>query len=184
MSNLDDATSKLGEAYRSWKRLEKEKDAAKREFFELATTELGSELPEQSVEHVEAETEEEALRIAQRLFHRHLVKDVREDEEGWHVILEEDPELREFTYINRSDGYVYKRSISEGAPSLDDQGLAQEQPELWEAITHEITRRELRPLEDLTPEQVQALRPYLTMPRPQPRLIAPRKAKPEEMDVD
>ncbi|MDB5280833.1 MAG: hypothetical protein JWR61_5788 [Ferruginibacter sp.] len=90
--------------------------------------------------------------------------------------------LKEFSYINRETGQVFQRIIAEGTPTLDDDGLAEEQPGLWEAITEEVTVRKLKPLDELTAEQVAALEPYITMPKPQTRLAAPRKAKPEELE--
>lgn len=184
-ADMSQVTKKLGQSYRQWKESEKEKNRLRDEFFRVATEACQEETPAQVVEQVEAQDEEECLRSAQRRFPRHKVLDVREVSEGqWNVILEENPELKEFSYVNEEDGQVYQRIISEGAPSLDDEGLKEEQPGLWEAITQEVTRRELRPLEELTPEQQAALRPYLTMPKPQTRLGAPRRAKPEELEIE
>lgn len=181
--DLNEITGELGRQYRAWKESEKAKDKLKKWFFDAATEALKDATPSQVIERIEAVDEEEALRIAQRRFQRHRVVDVVEHSEGqWDLILEEDPQLKDFSWINPSDGQVYSRVIAEGAPSLDDESLMEEQPGLWEAITTEVTSRELRPLEELTPEQVAAIQPYLTMPKPQSRLLAPRKAKKEELD--
>lgn len=185
MSDMNDVTRNLGESYENWKTWEKAKNKAKDRFFKAATDSLSEETPGQWIKEVEAVDKEEALRIAQRRFQRHSVADVTEVEEGkWSIILEEDPALKEFTWVNREDGKVYQRIVAEGGPILDDQSLRDEQPGLWDAITNEVTRRELKPLDELTPEQAAALQPYLAMPKPQPRLMAPRKAKEEEIEDD
>lgn len=186
MSDLERITTGLGENYKAWKLAEKTKDRAKREFFNAVNEKLSEEISQQVIEKVEASDMEEALRVGQRRFPRFRVVDCQQPEgdDYWHLILEENPELKEFSYLNRSDGQVYQRIIAEGSPILDDEGLAEEQPELWEAITTEVTTREVRPIEDLTPEQVAALQPYITMPPPQTRLGAPRKAKEEELEED
>ena len=183
MTRLDEVTGELGSVYETWKRAEKVKDMLKRHFFDAINEELKDEVPKQVVQQVEAADEEEALRIAQRMYPRFTTVTVREDSDGiWNVVLEENPELREFSYLNKADGKVYQRIIAEGSPSLDDEGLAEEQPELWDSITTEVTTRVLRPLEELTAEQVAAIQPYITMPKPQTRLGAPRKAKEEELE--
>lgn len=183
MSDLDEVTGELGSAYETWKGAEKRKDKLKRQFFDKINEALKEEVPRQVVQQIEAQDEEEALRIAQRMHPRFRTLDAQPDEEGkWNLVLEEDPELREFSYLNKTDGKVYQRIIAEGTPSLDDEGLAEEQPDLWDAITDEVTTRRLRPLEDLTPEQVAAIQPYITMPKPQTRLGAPRRAKEEELE--
>jgi hypothetical protein len=179
--NLDDVTSELGEAYRRWKESEKDKNIARDKFFKEATSALEEEEAEQVVERVNASNAEEAISIANYRYARFRLVDVVDIGDGtYDLILEEDFDLRPFTYINPEDGQVYQRSVMEGAPSLDDERLRSEQPELWEQITHEVTRRELRPLEELTEEQASALRPYLVSPKPKPRLVPPRPAKPDE----
>lgn len=185
MSDLDEITRGLGKEYRTWKEAEKAKDRYKKKFFEAINETLREEVPQQVVQKVEATDEEEALRIAQRMYPRFRTVDCQPDDDDpgqWNVILEENPELKDFAHTNKTDGNVYQRIIAEGTPSLDDEGLKDEQPALWEAITTEVTTRELRPLDELTPEQVAAIQPYITMPKPQARLGAPRKAKEEELE--
>ncbi|HEY5443063.1 MAG TPA: hypothetical protein VIJ87_01050 [Pyrinomonadaceae bacterium] len=180
---MNEETKQLGEAYRQWKDAEKSKNVARDKFFRAVTEELEQEIPPQVVERVEASDDEQALRIAQRRFVRHRVVDVaRVSDTEYDVILEEDASLRPYSYINRDDGTVYRRIISEGTPILDDEALRDESPELWEAITEEVVERKLKPLDKLTPEETEALRPYIAMPKPQVKLGAPRKATQEELD--
>lgn len=184
MEKIDEVTARLGAAHNQWKEGEKAKNKAKEEFFQLATDKLKEELQDQRIEKVEARDEEEALRIAQRRFHRHNIVDVRTDGGIWEIVIEEDPNLKPFSHVNREDGNVYARSISEGSPLLDDDAIREENPELWEKISHDVIRREMKSLEDLSDEEIVEIQPYLYQPRPTVRLNSPRKAKPEELDPD
>lgn len=181
---MDDITSRLGRAHREWKHAEKEKNARRDEFFRAVREELEQELAPQSVEQVEATNEEQAWRIAQRRFHRYRIVDVRDAKDGkWNVILEEDPEYRSYQYINPQDGQVYSKIVSENAPYLDDDALKEEEPELWDRITEPVTTRQIKPLDTLSPEDLAAMQPYITAPKPTIKLGNPRKAKPEELEL-
>lgn len=183
--SLEEITSKLGKWHAKWKEAERAKNLEKERFFNEVTQRLQDELAAQSVEKISAKDEEEALRIAQRRFHRYKVIDVRENKQGdWDVVLEENPEYKPFVYVNKEDGQVYQRVVAEGAPFLDDDSIRDENPDLWDRITEEKVTRELRPLEELDPEDIAAIQPYLTAPRPQVRFPNPRRAKPEELDED
>jgi hypothetical protein len=183
MINRDIVTD-LGKKYIDWKRSEQAKNELRDEFFRQVDEHLKDEVPPQIVVEFPTDNEEEALRQAQRQYVRHRVVSTSQIEGGYQVILEENSELRPFTYINPADGKVYQRIISEGSPILDDEGIQEEKPELWQSITEEVTERRLKPLDQLTPEQLDELQPYISMPKPQPRLAAPRWAKPEELDND
>lgn len=181
---LNDLTRRLGISYSEWKAGESDKNRLRDEFFSQVNRELKDEVPPQLVIEIPVNDEETALRQIQRQYIRHRVISTAPVEGGYQVILEEDPELRPFTYVNPSDGKVYQRIVSEGSPILDDDSIRDENPALWEAITEEVTERKLKPLENLTPEQLEELQPYISMPKPQVRLGAPRNAKPEELDND
>lgn len=185
MSDLGGVSQRLGKVYKAWKNSEKMKDEVKKEFFAAVTEELKDSVPAQAVEEIEAASEEEVLRIAQRRFVRHTVISHEQVQPGtWKIVLEEDPTLRPYTYVNKEDGMVYQRIVSEGSPVLDDEAIQDENPELWQRITKEVTSRELIPLEEMSEEDVSLLQPYISMPKPQVRLGAPRAAKSEELDDD
>jgi hypothetical protein len=66
---------------------------------------------------------------------------------GWRVVsvdddekvqLEEDPSLKKFVYVNKEDGRVYQRNAIQGNPSLDDDALKADDPELWERISRPV----------------------------------------------
>lgn len=183
---MDDITSRLGRAHKAWKDAEKEKNQHRERFFRAVREEFEQELAPQSVEQVEATSEEQAWRIAQRRFHRYRIVDIQQDDDDsdkWNVILEEDPEYRSYQHVNPEDGQVYSKIVSEGAPYLDDDTLRDENPELWERITQPITTRQMKPLDSLSPEDVAAMQPYITAPKPTIRLGNPRPARPEELEL-
>lgn len=87
-----------------------------------------------------------------------------------------------FEHVNKKDGFVYTRQISKAAPSLDDERLREEDPELWEEITYiPEPERVLKPLEELSPEQLAKIGEYLVAGRVSVKLGAPKKAKPEDI---
>lgn len=183
--SLDETTQDLGKWHEKWKTAEKEKNKLREKFFREASEELAESLPARNIEQVSAKDLEEALRIAQRRFHRYNVLDAQEaGDDLWNVVLEEDPEFKPFSYINKIDGKVYSRIVTEGTPFLDDDALRDEDPELWERITTEKVSRELRPLEDLDADDLAKMQPYLTAPKPTVRLSNPREAKQEELNED
>lgn len=182
---LEETTKRLGEWHDAWKASEKEKNKCREKFLQEVNEVLHDELPARSVERIEAIDEEEVLRISQRRFQRYEVLEVRDLGKGqWDVVLEENPEYKPYTYINKIDGKVYKKVITEGTPYLDDASLRDEDHELWERISVERTERVLKPLEELPAEDLAKIQPYLTSPRPQVRLANPREAKEEELNED
>src|SRR5690349_25097082 len=116
--SLDETTKKLGEEHRKWKEAEKEKNALRERFFREASEALSEQLPARSVVQIPAKDLEDVYRICQRRYPKHRVADVQEDNGEWNVVLEEDPQYRSFTYINKIDGQVYQRIISDGSAYL------------------------------------------------------------------
>jgi hypothetical protein len=166
------------------KEYEQEKAQARNEFLNAVTSVVEDEVQPYSSERVSARSEEECLRICSRMYRRHRVISVQEtkDPGEWDVLLEPDPALQPYSYVNRADGKVYSRIIAEGSPYLDDESLRDEKPDLWQQITVEETTRVLKPLEELPAEVLAELEPYITMPEPQVRMGAPRKATLEELE--
>lgn len=176
-----EVTSRLGEAYRAWKSSEKEKDEYRKRFFELADEALEGTTVLERVE-VEAESAEEALAQVEKRFPQWRVQDIRSLNNGWfQVIIEEDPSLRPYQFVNPDDGQVYSRQVSSGTMHLDEERLQADDPELFEAVTYIPQERQLRSLEELEPEQVARLQEYLYEGRPRVKLAPPREAKPEEV---
>lgn len=179
---LTEITRKLGESYNKHKRSEREKNEWREAFFEQATHELQQELPPQTVAEYETSDVEDALRQAQRQYVKHTVIAVESDGNKTRIVLEQDPAYRPFTYINPSDGQIYKKSVSEGSPVLDDEGLLERDPDLY----HRVMKKEVvytpRDFSELAPEELEELSKYITFPKPQVKLQAPRRATQEELD--
>lgn len=138
-------------------------------------------------------------------------------ERGW-LILEQDPAFQKFTFVNPVDGRVYGRTTVEGSPSLDDEALRNDNPELWKEITEwpepwyslvedlivgyttipyapgaldtAVSRvlsdhgvqRVLKDINTLTDEQIMDMDDYFIPGPLTVRLVAPRTAKPEELE--
>jgi hypothetical protein len=185
MSEIEGITRLLGEAYDQWKGGEKEKETYKKAFFKEATKLLKQEAPAQIMELVHAPDEATARGLAERQFPRFTVLDVLPDGENqYRVALEERADLRPFTFVNPNDGRVYQRSVVEGSPLVDDERLQAEDPELWQRISFiPEPKPTLKPLEELSDEDLAAIRKYLYRGRPTVKLPQPRKATEEELDA-
>lgn len=186
-------TKKLEGITRRYAKYKKESESAaeasksaRDEFLDAATEAAAMEIPARRVERVVADDMEAALRIAQRRFHNFTIIDVRrqtdDEDPGYEVILEEDPALRPFSFVNKEDGQVYSRVIVEGSPYLDDEALRKDNPELWDRITEKKVVEEIKPLDSLSDEDLAAIQPYLAMPKAQARMGKIRKAKPEDYE--
>lgn len=139
---LDDITTELGKAYKTWKSGEASKNKLKDEFFEVALAQHG-DLEEKYVV-VEAESESEARARAVQYYPTFAVDDLQphEDEGKWEVILTELPKFKTFSHVNPDDGMLYRRQISAGPILLDDERLWKEKPDLWRQVM-EIPNREM-----------------------------------------
>ncbi len=183
---LDEITAELGREYKAWKKGEKNKNDAKKKFFEAIDKMLGDETPAIITTQVFADSDLEAEQRAVQRYPGYtpgvLIGPAIEGD-PWTVTLEEDPTLRPYTYIS-SDGMVYSRQVVSGSPMLDDERLRDEDPELWEAITHIPQERVMKPLEELSDDQLAALSDFMYSGKPTVKLGAPRKAKPEELEVE
>jgi hypothetical protein len=183
MNKLAGITSVLGQRYWEWKASEESKNFAKEEFFAQATEELAaSELATQVVT-LALKPEDDLREIVAEKYPRMILKEVKALEDGQvEIILEENPAFKPYTFVNPEDRTVYSRSIRAGKVSIDDDSLAADNPDLYEQITIEVTERQLRPLEELTPEQVAEIQQYIYEGKPQVVLSQPRTAKPEELE--
>jgi hypothetical protein len=186
MNKLSEVSGNLGAAYRIWKKSGKTKDALRAKFFEAATEEVANRGLQTRISHVYGPTEEEARSRSATYHPAWRVLEVEEAEGGfWRFFLEELPEFKTYTYLNKDDGYVYSRIVSSGGVHLDDERLQAEDPELYEAVTFEPeVKRELKSIDELTDEQIAQVQEYIYEGEPTVKLAAPREAKPEELDAD
>jgi hypothetical protein len=212
MTDLDIITSKFGHVYAQSKAYTNDKDTAQKLMFESFTQ--------------AAKNGALAQRIIDNPSRLSNAEYVQKNFPGWRlvkarnhrtVMIEEDPEFVKYTYINKSDGMVYGRTVAESGLSLDDTALREDNPELWNQISEwpeplytmlwqiidrwagypaesdELViammsdfgiQRKVRPPSDWTPEQTEAVGPYMIPGKLTVRLVVPRKATEEELEGD
>lgn len=173
--NLRRITAKFGRAYDRSKKFDQRKKDWQTEFFAACTQAVQRErrLPMKSVV---APDEAAALQL----------------NPGWRVIMddplegtyliEKDPDLIPYTYVNPDDGMVYQRGTTESGPSLDDERLKEQNPDLYDEITHTVTV--IKDPSTWTEEQLAAVQDYMIPGTIKARLVPPRKAKPEELEAN
>lgn len=194
MSKLATITKRLGAVHAKSKEAEKELKVSRSEFFEAVDEEIISTetLARQTITFPATLTEqceddaEDLTTYVKRFYPGWRIAEIGSKENI--CIIEEDPSFKKFVYVNHEDGNVYRRNVSQGDPSLDDDRLKSEDPELWERITEVkiIPRQEIRVLKDLEtlPNQdFSAIQEYLVPGPMTVKLDAPRKAKPDELDA-
>jgi hypothetical protein len=186
---LSQITKQLGSAHRAKSTAEKELKESRGKFFDAVDEEIVATetLAQQTVG---IPTDVESAEAYVRQFHPgwRIVGD--EPEEGAETaLIEEDPAFKKFVYVNHDDGYVYRRNVSQGGPSLDNERLKAENPKLWKRITEERVQpaTKVRVLKDLDTEisndDLAAMQEYFVPGSMTVKLDAPRKAKPDELDA-
>lgn len=194
MNALATITQRLGKAHAESKKAEKELKESRAEFFDAVDEEIIStetlarqtiELPPDIPFPVD-EDDRGVMDYVKRFYPGWRLVDVGAKEHTY--IIEEDPAFKKFVYVNHEDGNVYRRNVAQGGPSLDDDRLKSENPELWERITEvrvipQQETRVLKDLEDLPDQDFAAIQEYLVPGPMTVKLDAPRKAKPDELDA-
>lgn len=149
--SLIDITLDLGINHEVSKTSKSELEKSRGEFFDAATQTLETGiLAKRTVEAPKALGG-----------HRDLIETWAERwHPGWRVIatddsednpavqLEEDPSLKKFTFVNPDDGKVYTRNAIQGNPSLDDEQLKLDDPDLWVRISNPVPYPELDRLQE------------------------------------
>lgn len=184
--SLEEITSDLRMYYKEWKSNEKAKEEKRKEFFDAATEAHKKKTLARKTVRVAADSKEEAWEFASKSYARWKILDISLPGAStakmpeWIVTLEEDPNLKPYVYIS-SDGYAYTKQIVEAGAIIDVEAIQKDSPELWKEISY-TPEPMLKPLEELTQEQYKKLQDYAYKPKPQIKLGAPRKAKPEEIE--
>lgn len=129
--DITEITKDFGEVYRFSKEWETLKSQAQKAFFDEATRLQAQEKIPRKV--IDAPDVEDLIEWA-KLYHPGWVIIDVDVEEG-KLILEQDPKLMEFVFVNPEDGYTYKRSQTNAAPQLDDERLFDEDQDLYWEIT-------------------------------------------------
>jgi hypothetical protein len=180
MNKLEEITKELGLAYSRSKEWDKAKTQYRAEFFKIAT-ERHSTLAEKIV-NVDANSLADAISQAEKLYPTWIPLSATQVDNGFDVRLKENPEYMPFTFINPDDGMVYQKQVVAGSVMFDDERFKEDHPMLYEVVTHiPEPKRELRPLEDLSDEQIGILQDYIYEGKPVIKLAAPRRAKEDEL---
>jgi len=176
--DIETVSHDLGIAYTVSKEAETELKGEKAEFYRLLDEEIAAtKLAHKKVDVPHSVDPDEWL----VKFHPGW-RFADEEKKVGKVVIEEDPSLKKRTYLNREDGVVYGRTIKQANPALDDEWLREENPELWERITHEVTSRELNDVDSITEEDFAEMKKYFVPGKITVSLLTPRKAKPDELD--
>jgi hypothetical protein len=180
---IEEITKKLGEADKQEKKGKKDREKYRAKFFQIATKRAGD--PATFTGRVYGPTEAEARARAEQYYPACEVTAIEGqdgDEDYYGVILQEKPEFQPYTYVNPEDGQVYRRQVVAGSTMFDDELLEERDPDLYERVTKEETKRVLRDQGEIDAEDLAKLSEYIYEGPPQIKLPAPRKAKPEELE--
>jgi hypothetical protein len=164
LSDLTKITAELGEAYKTWKDGEKDKDEFRKQFFTAIDEQLAQEKSAEKYVTIVATDEEQARDRLAKKYPTWKVDEIRlqtcsgdTDGDGdcsrqcpdhcnrpktWEAILAELTVYAPYTFVNAADGKVYQRQVSAGSVYIDDERLREENPELWVKVT-EIPNRDL-----------------------------------------
>lgn len=178
MTKIDDIVAKLSKSYHAEKEAKKEKEQRRADFFQTITDQFSEDDLAEDLAVVEADSEEEAYAQAEANYPTYNVIAAREhpDLEGrWEVIIQENPEYKSFSIT--VEGEIWQRQTSVGAPMVDDEKLAAEDPELYELVTEVPTKRVMKPLKDLDDVSLARLQKYVVPGKVSLKLPAPKVNK-------
>lgn len=182
MSNqsLLEITKKLGEAYTENKKWDKSKSEYRVEFFKIAKEQHG--ILAEKIVNVPATSLAEAIASAEKQYPTWTPLSATESNEGFDVRVRENPDYMPFTFVNPEDGMVYQKQVVAGSVMFDDERFKEDHPKLYDVVTYvPEPKRELRPLDDLSDEQIAVIQDYVYEGKPVVKLAAPRKAKEDEL---
>lgn len=179
---IESITRQFNKAHQRVEKYEKEKGRLRAIFFNLISFD-SEQLARQTI-YVEGDPDQHVATLYPkwRVVTKELIH--LDDETEWRVIIEEDPEKKNFTFVNALDGMAYTRTVAESAPGIDLDRLKAEKPLVYQSVTFQPDPppRELKALKDLTEEQKDIVKTYLTPAKLTNRMEKPRKAKPEELE--
>lgn len=214
-------TADLGKVYDKWKEVEESKDTRKSQFFDLLTDFIEENVVlERTTEQVYLKDGEE---IADALTTRYrdmrvvitpdgepLMEENPENDREWIVVMEPDPKLMKYQYVNPKTKMVYARGRIERGADFDVIGFADEFPELADKCVtktvtlsvassvdlHQLDAEELLSLASATltldeekaealvvadPSLLAVFMKFRMAPKVSMSLLKPRKAKADEL---
>lgn len=192
---LTEITTALGEADKIEKRAKKVKENSRATFFVLANIALQEDRPLRKRTIITKEApDQEWIEREYPEWRILTVEPHEDDQEDWHVVIEENPAMMKFSFVNSETMEVYGRTTSTSSPTFDAEGL-------WRTVVgddaHELAREavskrlvEVFELDELRAQMIMTLHPEtkevfekFTIPGTLSVKLTPiRKAKEEEID--
>jgi len=177
---LVDITRNLGASYTEAKKWDGSKNEFRKKFFEIAKQ--SHEILAEKIILVNAKSLADAISMAEKLYPGWTPLSATQVDNGFDVRVRENPEYKPFTFVNPEDGMVYQKQVVGGSVIFDDERFKEDHPDLFHVVTYmPEPKRELRPLEDLSDEQISLIQDYVYEGKPVVKLAAPRKAKEDEL---
>jgi hypothetical protein len=161
-------------AYTKFKSAENVKNAVKNDFFTAITEELKSgPLARRTIKLPDLPWIEQESWVKQHHPGWILINSVKD-----RGIIKQDPSLMKFSIV--IDGKVWGRNSSESGPSLDEDRLKAEDPQLYKKVTRPV--RILKDQNKLTTGQWIMLQEYMTPGPVTVKVAPPRKVQPEDLE--
>lgn len=177
---LAELTQKLGVVYTEAKKWDAQKSEYRKKFFELI--DKTQETLAEKIVLITADSLSDAIAEAEKLNSGWVPLSATQVENGFDVHLKEDPKYKPFTYVNPDDNMIYQKQVVAGPVMFDDEKFQKDYPELFETVTYiPEPKRELRPLDELSDEQLAIIQDYIYEGKPIVKLAAPRKVKEDEL---
>lgn len=197
-TTLDEITTDLGLNHGAKKLATEALEGNRTQFFEAATASLEkTTLATKKIELPKLSDQNQIKAWVARWHPGWRIKDIRIAG----LVIEEDPSFMRFSHINKEDGYCYQRAVSQAAPTLDDEQLKKDHPEVWLAASEpdpvavhwgnffgfgteilDSLPRVLLPQDQWNPSDLDIISQYIVPGAISVRLLAPRKATPEELE--
>jgi hypothetical protein len=177
---LIEITRKLGASYKESKKWDGSKNEFRKKFFEIANQQHN--ILAEKIILINSESFADAIKMSEKLYPGWTPLSATQVENGFDVRLKENADYKPFTFVNPEDGMVYQKQIVSGTIMFDDERFKQDYPELYDIVTYTPEPKvELRPLNELSDEQIAIIQDYVYEGKPVIKLAAPRKAKEDEL---
>lgn len=198
IKSLNEITSNLGINHQVQKEAQKELKKSRDEFFETATATLAkSSLATKTISIPEGQ---DSIEWVRKWYPGWRITGINFPDQN-QILIDEDPSLMKFVWANKEDGYFYQRTVSQASPSLDDEALEKEEPEVWKrnskpdpvaeywanyflglgSIFHKDLPQVIKPQEEWLTEDLDVISRYIIPGPISVTLQAPRKAKAGEL---
>jgi hypothetical protein len=179
-TKLEEAAKRYAKYHKLSEDADKEKAKARKEFFEAIEFSEGD-----LATHVVYYKGLRPEAYIQAIYPRWEIvkKEFNDDSEEWRILLRENPDYKNFAYLDGKT--VFQRVVSEGTPQPDLEAIREFDAELYQRITFQPrVPRELKPAEQISPEDMERIMDFMLPPRLTPTMQKPRAAKPEELGSD